>query len=79
MAQFKKKREPVGPSSFDEQFQALSQYQFLSQLWNDLTEIRNDLAHCGMRKDPKSAKKLQEKANKIFPQLEEIANSLLKQ
>jgi CRISPR-associated Csx2 family protein len=74
-----KKREPVGPSSFDEQFQALSQYQFLSQLWNDLTEIRNDLAHCGMRKDPKSAKKLQEKANKIFPQLEEIANSLLKQ
>ena len=70
-------RKPVGPSDFDQGFQSLPDYQSLSQLWNELTQIRNDIAHVGMNKDPMSALALQRRANNLTPRLKEIAEILI--
>ncbi len=70
-------RKPVGPSDFDQGFQSLPDYQSLSQLWNELTQIRNDIAHVGMNKDPMSALALQKRANNLTPRLKEIAEILI--
>ena len=71
-------KKPKGPSDFDQGFQSLPDYQSLSQLWNELTQISNDIAHVGMNKDPKSAKALQKRASDLTPRLKEIAETLIK-
>lgn len=68
---------PEGSSSFDEAFEALSDYHKLSQLSNELTQIRNDIAHVGMKKDHKSTVTLRKQADKIVPRLQAIADTLL--
>ena len=70
------KKTPRGPSEFDEAFEALPDFELLSQLWNELTQIRNDIAHVGMNKDPKSAKALQRRASELLPRLQAIAEIL---
>ncbi|MFN5514219.1 MAG: TIGR02221 family CRISPR-associated protein [Cyanobacteriota bacterium] len=67
------KKEPAGASEFDEAFQSLADYETLSQLWNELTQIRNDIAHGGMNRDPKPAKTLQNRADSLLPRLREMA------
>jgi hypothetical protein len=37
----------------------------VSSLWNQLTHLRNTLAHCWMRKDPPSVKTIEDKAGDI--------------
>lgn len=37
----------------------------VSNLWNQLTQLRNTLAHCWMRKDPPSVKTIEDKARDI--------------
>ena len=71
------KKQPQKSSEFDQAFQALPDYEELSDLRGILSEIRNDLAHVGMNKNPKSAKKLVDLANQIFPRLQSLAENLL--
>ncbi len=48
----------------------------LCKLWDQLTDVRNDLDHAGMRPNPMSAEKLSQKAQKeILPALEELART----
>jgi hypothetical protein len=69
---------PEGASHFDDSFQALADYRELSQLRGQLSDIRNDLAHVGMRKKYRSAASLQKEAQeKIMPKLQKIAETLL--
>lgn len=71
-------KQPEGASDFDEAFQALADYQELSQLRGQLSDIRNDLAHVGMRKKYRSAESLQKEAQeKILPKLQAIAETFL--
>ncbi|AIE73560.1 MULTISPECIES: TIGR02221 family CRISPR-associated protein [unclassified Synechocystis] len=71
------KKQPQKSSEFDQAFQALPDYRELSDLRGKLSEIRNDLAHVGMNKNPKSAKNLMDLANKIFPRLQSLAETFL--
>ena len=64
-------------SQFDKSFEAFSDFKSLTQLWNELGKIRNDIAHVGMSKTPESAEKLREKAGKIFPRLQKVADSFI--
>ena len=58
-------------------FQGLTDYQDISQLWSQVSDLRNDLAHVGMRKAPKSAASLQKEAqDRIIPKLQAIADIL---
>ena len=71
-------KTPEKASSFDDDFQALADYQELSQLRGQLSDIRNDLAHVGMRKKYRSAASLQKEAQeKIMPKLQKIAETFL--
>ncbi|MEY2984539.1 MAG: hypothetical protein RLZZ568_1156 [Cyanobacteriota bacterium] len=72
------KKIPHGPSKFDQSFQTLANHQEISKLWGQLSDLRNNLAHVGMRKDYRSAASLKKEAeDKIMPQLQVIAQTLL--
>ncbi|MCL1466530.1 TIGR02221 family CRISPR-associated protein [Argonema galeatum] len=63
----------------DEQFNALPEAAELAQVWNQMTELRNDIAHVGMNPQPKTAANLKEKAVGLYPKLEKIVQALLLQ
>ncbi|MBW4615245.1 MAG: TIGR02221 family CRISPR-associated protein [Desmonostoc vinosum HA7617-LM4] len=68
---------PITPSDCDEQFEALSKADVLAKIWGHMTELRNDIAHVGMKRQPQTAAKLRQKAQSIYPQLQEIGQALL--
>ncbi len=43
----------------------------LNKLWEDCAEIRNDLAHCGMRNDADNATQAIEKIKELFKKFKE--------
>ncbi|GIV20884.1 MAG: hypothetical protein KatS3mg023_2635 [Armatimonadota bacterium] len=47
-------------------------HKVLQQLWPGLCNLRNDIAHCGMRLNPLSAQKLQEQTESYLSQLQEL-------
>jgi len=53
----------------------------ISSLWHQLTQLRNTLAHCWMRKDPPSVKTIEDKARQIpewlYGLLEEVSNDII--
>lgn len=68
---------PIAPGDCDQQFETLPQADELVKLWSQIIELRNDIAHCGMNRQPQTAAKLQAKAVSLYPKLEKIANALL--
>ncbi len=44
----------------------------LRRLWLDTVELRNDLAHCGMRKQPLSSEDLYNQTKNLLPRLREL-------
>lgn len=46
--------------------------QFIAELWSELINLRNDINHAGMRKNPMPAKAIAEKINKLIPKLEKF-------
>ncbi|MDX9992706.1 MAG: TIGR02221 family CRISPR-associated protein [Anaerolineales bacterium] len=77
------KRKPApgpitaGRFGFDEQFEALPQAETLRALWSKVTNLRNDIAHVGMRQNPKTASQLKQKVETLYPQLEQLADQFL--
>jgi CRISPR-associated DxTHG motif protein len=64
-------------SSCDDKLEKLANKDELVNLWDQVTQLRNDIAHVGMNSDPKSAKKLKDRFEKIYPSLSKLAASLL--
>jgi CRISPR-associated DxTHG motif protein len=73
------KRRKITPSKYDTQFEELPQADELVKVWSQMTELRNDIAHCGMNRQPQTAAKLKEKTVLLYPKLEKIGNELLPQ
>jgi len=72
-------KTPHGPSDFDKSFQSLKNHEEISKLWGQLSDLRNNLAHVGMRKDYRPAASLKKEAeDKIMHQLQAIAQTLIK-
>ncbi len=71
------KRRRPSPSELNEVGRELMERpeaECLSDLWNHLTAVRNDLDHAGMRSDPMDARKLSQKTQtEILPALKELA------
>jgi len=44
-----------------------------------MTQLRNDIAHCGMNPSPTKAAKLKQNFENIYPKLPELAQLLLPQ
>lgn len=75
----KRKSSPrtITPGHCDEKFAALPQAEELAIFWSQTTELRNDIAHVGMRINPQTALKLKEKVVSLYPQLQKFAQELL--
>jgi hypothetical protein len=52
-------------------------HQELKELWGDLRELRNDIAHCGMRENPIRIDKIEKKAAKIPEELRSLLSSMV--
>jgi CRISPR-associated DxTHG motif protein len=61
----------------DEKFSALLESGELANVWNKMTELRNDIAHVGMKLEPQKAAKLKNKASSLYPRLQKLGESLL--
>lgn len=73
----KKSPRTIEPSRCDELLEALPCVETLSKLWGQMIELRNDIAHVGMKLSPKPAALLKQKVEAMYPQLLELANVLL--
>ena len=73
----KKEPRPVKNCSLDEDFEKLPGIDELTKTWSKMTELRNDIAHVGMNPGPSPAKKLRERAQKLYLELKAISNNFL--
>jgi hypothetical protein len=64
-------------TDYDEQVSLLGNIEQLCKIWSQVTKIRNDIAHVGMRTSPEGANSLKVKAEGLFPQLVNLAEALL--
>ncbi|MBE9055640.1 TIGR02221 family CRISPR-associated protein [Sphaerospermopsis sp. LEGE 08334] len=73
----KKDPRPITPSRCDDKFTTLSQADELVTVWNQMTQLRNDIAHVGMNLNPQPAFRLKEKAVSLYPLLQKLGQELL--
>jgi hypothetical protein len=73
----KKICETDNPSRCDEKLEILPDVDELINFWQQITELRNDIAHVGMNLSPKTAQQLQDSFERIYPFLSQLAQSLL--
>lgn len=75
----KQKENPreIKPERCDEQLESLPEADELVRLWSVMTEIRNDIAHVGMKTQAQTARKLKQKVESLYPRLLELGNKLL--
>lgn len=67
----------ITPSHCDEKFAALPQADELVNIWSQMSELRNDIAHVGMNLNPQSALRLKERAVSLYPRLQKLGQELL--
>ncbi len=56
---------------------AVENIEQMLNVWNQLSNLRNDIAHCGMRDSTARARDISHKAKKIFQHLTDLSNVLL--
>ncbi len=74
------KKDVDTKSSYDEKLKDLLNKDELDELidrWNQVTELRNDIAHVGMNPNPRKAKQLKDSFERIYPFLRKFAELLL--
>lgn len=47
----------------------------IAKLWDELTDYRNDIAHCGFRESPIPAATLRDKLGRIIEQLKSLLDA----
>ena len=57
--------------------QGLENGRSIANFWNDLTQLRNDLAHSGMRKNAGQAKNIQRRMDNLYTKLKLLIQPLL--
>jgi len=72
-----KKRREITPTHYSDQLNQLDNADEICNLWDQMTQLRNDIAHVGMNRDPRPAQKLQKSAQLIYPDLVKMAETLL--
>ncbi len=68
---------PINTSRCDEKFANLSVANELIIVWSQMAELRNDIAHVGMKLSPQTALKLKQKAVSLYPRLQKLGQELL--
>ena len=68
---------PRRPSVYDAAFREMPQGKALVKLWSSLRDLRNDLAHVGMKPRPRPAAEVWRKAHSLYAQLKGVSGMLL--
>lgn len=71
------KQEINQPSRCDEKLKKIPNQEELINYWQQIIDLRNDIAHVGMNPNPKTAKQLKDGFERIYPFLSKFAESLL--
>ncbi|MEA3342298.1 MAG: TIGR02221 family CRISPR-associated protein, partial [Chloroflexota bacterium] len=71
-------KEVNRPSPRDADVAALPALNDLIAVWGKMTSLRNDIAHVGMNEQPQSASTLCRKMTAIYPELDDLAQILLR-
>jgi len=72
----KENPRPIYPSRCDVSLEGLANVDLLARLWGQMTELRNDIAHVGMKLSPKPAALLKQKVETMYPQLLQVESVL---
>ncbi|WP_223343443.1 TM1812 family CRISPR-associated protein [Synechocystis sp. PCC 7339] len=64
------------PSPLDQAFATLANQADVSRLWDQITQLRNDLAHVGMNKSPASVRNIESRAKERFIDLQKLLTQL---
>jgi CRISPR-associated DxTHG motif protein len=67
----------IRPMPFDNSFDTIPQADDICSLWNRLRDIRNDIAHVGMRQNAKQAAELQNEVKALYPTILSLTDQLL--
>ena len=68
-ALLKRKGSPFLSTYFTDWYQALSCEEEATRLWGELSSLRNDFAHCGMREFPPRTARMGQKAGELYSHL----------
>jgi hypothetical protein len=63
------KQSPYNPTSLTHWYMQLSRRDQITNIWGDLSGIRNDFAHCGMQEFPPRISRMDAKAKKLYKDL----------
>jgi hypothetical protein len=66
-------RDSEVPPWFDE----LPESQQVAKLWSELTQLRNDVAHCGMRASVAPIARINQRAREVVPRLKALLKDVL--
>ena len=75
----RREERPLLQTIYEADFQKLSNAKEIGKLWGDLANLRNDIAHVGMKTTPRSAARLRKNAQTIYPELEDLADRIINQ
>ncbi len=73
----KDKPRPPRETQYDAPLQTMANHKEIGQLWGELTQLRNDIAHVGMQPKPRSAESLRKNAVVLYPRLERLGEVIL--
>jgi hypothetical protein len=73
----RKDHRPITSSRLDNAFENLAFVESTVKLWSNLTNLRNDIAHVGMKLSPQPASLLKQKTQAIYSQLLVLAGETL--
>ncbi len=63
------KQSPYSPTSLTDWYMQLPWEEQITKLWGELSGIRNDFAHCGMREFPPRIGRMDDKAKELYEHL----------
>jgi hypothetical protein len=69
-------RPPLA-TPYDQPLQLLAVYDEIGKLWGELTQLRNDIAHVGMKSKPRTAESLRSNAKVLYPRLQKLVEIFL--
>jgi CRISPR-associated Csx2 family protein len=68
----KPKEEPIGWEKITKWFEGLPNCREIIQIWDSIVNLRNDIAHCGMREHAASISRIEQRTKEILQQLERL-------
>ncbi len=68
---------PPYATPYDQPLQLLAAHEEIGKLWGELTQLRNDMAHVGMKAKLRSAESLRSNALTLYPRLQKLAEIFL--